>query len=386
MKTGRAIAAKAPSAIGLSLLLVFGCVALPGRRTSPPAARGAPQPRVAIWCEFLPYREVEQYLPALQHYDCRLYLHVNPGDIGSPALARVLQRASSHAVEIWLWQLLPYEENLYVGEDTLDRMESFSLALADWVRRESLPVDWIIFDCEPSPALGRRLALSLRNLDPRGMANLLREQIDPQRFARSIGRLNRIIAALHQRGFRVMGCANRIFLDFLARGNTALEDSLNAPFSMVNWDRVSFITYQYTTSHAEYAAMVGRYAQLGRRLFGPEVALDLGLTGDHRLIEQHLERARKFGLAEYYVKFLRGMQRPDELRHAAGIALSRGVRNIHIYSLDGAVNSPEGLSAWLSAACNATPLRGIRAATPVRSIKLGVTAAILNGLYRALVI
>ena len=386
MKARPAISLRIKSTVVLGLLLAIGCISLPASRTGLPTDPAAPHPRVAVWCEFLPYEEVEQYLRVLQRYGCRLFLHVEPKDIGSHELVHLLRSASAHDVEIWLWQLLPYEENLYVGEDTLDRIESFSLSLARWIRRESLPVDWIIFDCEPSPELGRRLALSLKNLDPRGMVSVLREQTDRERFARSVNRLNRIIAALHRRGFRVMGSANRIFLDFLARGNSALEDSLNAPFSAVNWDRVSFITYKYTASRFEYAAMVSRYAQLGRRLFGPEVALDLGLAGDHRLIEEHLERARKFGLGEYYVKFLRGMQHPDELRRAAGVALAKGVRNIHIYSLDGAVNSAAGLSAWLSAARTATPVRGIRAAAPVQSLKLGITSVILDGLYRTLVI
>lgn len=370
--------------VGLGGLAALGCAMLPGSHSRLAAA--APAPHLAVWCEFLPYREVEEYLPILQRYNCRLFLHVEPADVGSPELERLLLEADRRGVEVWLWQLLPYEQNLYVGEDTLDRVEAFSLELANWIRRRQLPVDWLIFDCEPSPGLGRRLALHLKDLDLSGMIATLREETDQERFRRSVDRLNQLIARLHGRGFRTMGSANRIFLDFMRCGNPTLQDSLNAPFSQVHWDRVSFITYRYTASRAEYAAMVRRYAELGRRFFGPEAALDLGLTGDHRVIPEHLQRARQFGLGDYYIKFLSGMQDPRELEQAVGVALGSGLRNINIYSLDGAAQSRAGLEAWLAAASSARPVRGIRATAPVQSLKLGAAAIILDGLYRSLVI
>lgn len=343
------------------------------------------QPQLAIWCEFMPYAQVADALPTLAKYRCDLLLHVGREDVGSAELAKLCRDARAQNVDIAAWFLLPYDEHLYVGEDTVESTRDLALRFADWAKREDLGVEWVVFDCEPSPILGRRLYAAARRGRVFQLARILRQEQDEDRFTRSAAELNDVIGRLHDAGFRVMGSANRVFLDFIERGNTALQDSLNAPFSMVKWDRASFITYRYRASQAHYVAMVNHYASLARQRFGEDAALDLGLLGDQRAIPQHRERAELFGGGSHFLGYLDGMRSTRELREVVGVALGRGVRRIHLYSLEGAVGSVAGLDYWLRAAANSRPLTGLARWTPVNSARTSLSGALLNGLFRRLV-
>ena len=359
-----------------------GCALLhDGGRSDTDALR----PRLGIWCEFMPYRQVVNWLPMLSRYDCRLLIHVESEDIGDEDFVRLCRAACSNGVRVTAWFLLPYDKSLYVGEETAGEFERLALAFADWNTQAHLGVREVVFDCEPNPQLGARLAECLRRHSLLGMARVLRGQMDRRNFANSVHRLNNLIFELHAKGLRVNGAANRVFLDFMRYGNVAVQDSLNAPFSMIDWDGVSFITYRYKTSAVQYVAMIKRYGRLERRYFDSESGLDVGLVGDHRHIPEHVERAKRFGLGAYYLGYLEGMHDPDDLRQAVSAALGVGVSRINIYSLEGAVGSKAGLEGWLQAAAGARPLRGPAVWTPFNSFKMGLTALTLEGLFRGLV-
>jgi hypothetical protein len=75
-----------------------------------------------------------------------------------------------------------------------------------------------------------------------------------------------------------------------------------------------------------------------------------------------------------------------ELQEVVGVALSRGVRNINLYSLEGAVNSVPGLDAWLKAAAESRPASGMVRWTPVGSVRMWLAAGMLNRLFDVLVV
>lgn len=366
----------------VSLLAALFLLAVTARASAPvePA-----HPHLSIWCEFMPYAEVADTLPALAKYQCDLILHVGREDVGSPELARLCRAARAQGVRVLAWFLLPYDEHLYVGENTVASTRDLALRFAAWARQEDLGVEWVVFDCEPSPLLGRKLFAAARRGRILEVGRLLREERDADHFARAADGLNDLIDRLHESGFKVMGSANRVFLDFIERGNIALQDALNAPFSVVKWDRASFITYRYRASQVQYVAMVNRYAELARRQFGEDAALDLGLLGDQRSIPEHRKRARLFGGEEKFISYLNGMRSTFDLREVVGIALGRGIRRVNLYSLEGAVDSVAGLDLWLKAASEARPLTGLARWTPMKSAKMDLTAAFLNGLFRRVV-
>ena len=345
-------------------------------------AAPAAAPHLSIWCEFMPYKEVEAALPTLARYDCDLLLHVGREDIGSKDLVSLCRAARASGVNLAAWFLLPYNEHLYVGEATADPIRDFSLQFVEWSQKENLGIDWVVFDCEPSPHLGKRLFAEVRHGHVTELARILRRETEPSQFAESVGKLNGLIDELHGRGVKVMGAANRVFLDFLQHGNTAAQDSLNAPFSMIHWDRTSFITYRYKASQVQYVGMINRYATLARLYFNDKAALDLGLLGDQRDFPEHRERAELFAGGDYFMGYLDGMRSVYDLEEAVGVALGRGVTHINLYSLDGAVDSVAGLDYWLRAASEARPLTGLDRWTPVASAKMGFMGWLLNALYR----
>ncbi|MFH0953546.1 MAG: hypothetical protein V1873_04380 [Verrucomicrobiota bacterium] len=368
----------------LSAVLAFALprAAVPDVRA--PAAH-APHPQLAIWCEFMPYRQVLGALPDLARYDCALLLHVGPDDVGNADLARVCRAARSNGVEVAAWFLLPYKEHLYVGEASLEPTRDLARRFAAWSRQEQLGLEWVVFDCEPSPLLGRRLFECVRRGQVFKLARVLRSETDPERFAQAVRELNDLIDELHGQGFRVMGAANRVFLDFLRRGHTSIEDALNAPFSMVRWDRISFITYRYHATQVQYVAMVNRYAALAARYFGERAGLDLGLLGDQRGIPEHRTRAELFGGGDAFLGYLQGMRSVYDLREVVAVALGRGVQHINLYSLEGAVGSVAGLDLWLKAASESEPVTGLARWTPVGTAKMGFMGFLLNGLFTTMV-
>jgi hypothetical protein len=346
------------------------------------APRENPPPQIAIWCEFEPYESVQNHLPALAERQIDLYLHVSPADIGNKELLALLREAESRGVEVMAWLLLPYDEHLYVGEWTLEATRKFALEFADWIKRERLALRWIIFDCEPAPQLGKAMYEQVRRRSVRGLASYLREQKDAARFADSVRALNALIGDLHAQGFQVLGSCNRVILDGLRYGNVTWQDAFNVPFSMIQWDRVSFISYRYQASRRYYLAMVRRYSTLAVRYFGDRAGIDIGLIGDNRRIPENLERMRMFGGGDRFMSYLDGIQFPRELSAAIATARQAGVRYVNLYSLDGTLHANAPVAAWLRCADDPVDLDLEVGPTPVGSVKAGLTGYLLNSMFR----
>ncbi len=335
-----------------------------------------------MWCEFMPYAEVQAQLPVLAQYQCDLILHVERESLDDPDFAPLLREAERLGVGVDAWLLLPYDEHLYVGQASIDATRDLARQAADFFEANQLAVRAFVFDCEPSPLLGSELFAAVLAKSLPQLARVLRAQMDPEIFHRDVADLNDLIAELRQRGYAVDGAANRAFLDAQSRGNVALEDALNAPVSGLHWDALSFITYRYQISQLSYVAMLNRYATLARRLYGERAAMDVGLVGDYHQISENAERAELFGGGEFFYSYLRGMRRTPDLEEAIGVVLGCGIRNINIYALDGAVPSVAGLENWLRAARRARPRSFVARWTPVRSVLYGAIGALTEKSFR----
>lgn len=342
-------------------------------------------PKISIWCEFEPYESVRKYLPSLAKRDIDLFLHVSPNDIGNTELASLLRDAKRLGVEVFAWLLLTYDEHLYVGEWTIVPVRKLALDFASWAKREELGVSWIIFDCEPAPEIGRNMYELVRKVSVRGLANYIRDQKNVEQFASSVRQLNALIDELHAEGFQVMGSCNRVVLDGLRYGNVTWQDALNIPFSMVHWDRVSFITYRYHASRRYYLAMVRRYAALSARFFGDRAGLDVGLIGDNTQIPENLERMKIFGGGDHFLSYLDGIQSPQEMAAVIAVAQDAGVRHVNLYALDGVFHSSASLEEWLDCPNMRIDLDYEIGPTPVGSVKAGLTGFLLNSLFRVFV-
>ena len=341
--------------------------------------------RLAIWCEFLPYAAVQAELPALAKYDCDLILHVEAESFSDPDFPKLLRAAERAGVGVDAWLLLPYEDHLYVGQASVGATKKLARAAADYFRTNDLRVRAFVFDCEPSPVLGRDLFAAAREGSLRGLAAVLRAQLDPAAFRRDTAQINALAAELRRKGYAVDGAANRAFLDAQDRGNVALEDALNAPVSGVAWNALSFIAYRYQKSQPAYVGMLNRCATLAKRLYGARAAIDLGLLGDYDRIPENRERAERFGGGEAFYGYLRGMRSVFDLEEATGAVLGCGVRRVNLYALDGAVASVAGLDSWLKAARRARPLPAFARWTPGRSLQYGAQGALMENVFRWMV-
>jgi len=361
----------------LGVLISWSTLAVAGSSIFEP-----PIERLAIWCEFMPYAEVESHLPMLKKYDCDLILHVEKESFSDPEFVRLLRAADHEGVGVDAWLLLPYEKHLYVGQASVESTRQLARQAADFFENNHLRVRAFVFDCEPSPLLGQELFEAVQAKSLPQLARTLREQLDPEAFQRDTKSLNQLIVELRGRGYAVDGAANRAFLDSQLRGNVALEDALNAPVSGMAWDALSFITYRYQASQLSYVAMLNRYATLARRLYGPRAAMDVGLIGDYDKIPQNVERAALFGGGDLFYDYLHGMRSAFDLEEAVGTVLGCGVRRVNLYALDGAATSVAGVENWLKAARRARPLSAFVRWTPVRSMQYALLGALIEKSFR----
>ncbi len=338
--------------------------------------------RLGMWCEFMPYGEVEGQLPILATYGCDLILHVEKESLVDPDFAKLLRAAERAGVGVDAWLLLPYEEHLYVGQASVNAVRELAREAADFLEKNQLKMRAFVFDCEPSPLLGRELFEAVRAKSLRQLARVLRAQMNPEEFRRDTAAMNELIEELRGRGYAVDGAANRAFLDAQVRGNVALEDALNAPVSGVAWDALSFITYRYQASSLSYVGMLNRYASLAKRLYGARAAMDVGLLGNYDHIPQNAERAALFGGGDLFYDYLRGMRNVYELEEAVGVVLGCGVRRVNLYAMDGAVKSVAGLENWLKAARRARPLSPLARWTPGRSLQYAALGGLTETSFR----
>jgi len=347
-------------------------------------ADAAPPPvaRLAIWCEFMPYEEVVPHLSTLKKYDCDLILHIERESLEDPTLVPLLRAAGKAGVGVDAWLLLPYGEHLYVGQASIQATTDLALDAATFFKQNKLPVRAFVFDCEPSPLLGKELFVAVQQKSLPQLARILQAQLDPDLFQKDIKKLNALLDKLRAQGYAVDGAANRAFLDAQVRGNVALEDALNAPVSGVAWDALSFITYRYQASQLSYVAMLNRYAALAHRLYGPRAAVDVGLIGDYHEIPENKERAALFGGGDLFYGYLRGMHSTFDLEEAVGTVLGCKVKRVNLYALDGAVTSVAGLENWLKAARRARPLSAFARWTPIRSMQYAALGILTENSFR----
>jgi hypothetical protein len=90
--------------------------------------------RLGIWCEFMPYAEVERHLPVLATYDCDLILYVERESLSDPDFPALLRAAERAGVGVDAWLLLPYEEHLYVGQASVAATRELARQAADFSR------------------------------------------------------------------------------------------------------------------------------------------------------------------------------------------------------------------------------------------------------------
>jgi hypothetical protein len=302
----------------------------------------------------VPYAQVREHLAELAAARLSLHLHMRPADVGSEALAELLKAADEQGVEVKAWLLLEEEGGLvYCSRYALSEYAAHARRVAGWLRAAGLPVRWLVFDCEPPPSYGRVVFAHMQQREYIKLWRFAREQADPAAFARAAAELRKLVSELQRDGFKVLGATVRPVIEGLIHRSLLAQDVLGVPFSMIPWDRVSFLVYRYDLSQPDYLAWVHRYACACRQHFGERGALDLGMIGGESILEGHLDRWGES--EETMLRFLRHIAQPKDVRAGVAQAARCGLAHVHLYSLDGALASQIALPEWLRAVATMQP-------------------------------
>jgi hypothetical protein len=311
--------------VGVSACLPGGCIP-------------APPPQLAVWSEFVAYERVVEEIPTLAEFETELYLAVRPDDVGEPLWA-LLREAADHGVLVRLWLQLP-EEGLWLNVSNVSQFGEFAIQIVQAAELEGVPVDWLIFDIEPS----LELAVMLREAtdDLVGLLRILRTQYDPDAFALAVEELSQLIVGLQQQGKQVMAVTLPWTIDDFIDGDADLQNFFNTPVAGIPWDEVSVIVYR--TFLADLfglplsTAIVGRYATDARVLYHDRAEIAVGTIGTPGILVP------------------RGYEDPRALARDISAAVNAGITRVSIYSLDGALELG-GLRRWLSAFQNLPAVR-----------------------------
>lgn len=297
----------------------------------------APPDKLAVWSEFLPTGEIRPALSALAERRCELYLAVHPQMLDGELVAFV-QDAHDAGVNVRLWLQLP-DDGIWLNDTNATAMADFANETLDWIDANSLPVDWLIFDVEPSYDYAEALANRLADEGILGAFDLLQMHRDLAAFSAARETLQDMVASIHARGLRAMAVSLPWVVEDSADGDDDLQDIFDTPFTAIDWDSTSFILYRSSLSELVgiplSPAFVAEYARRIRSRFGNDAEIAIGTISTPGLITTS------------------GYVDPIDLWLDVMAVRASGLGNISVYSLDGMLVAG-GAGPWLDAASGPT--------------------------------
>jgi hypothetical protein len=295
-----------------------------------------PPPPVGVYSEFIAYDALDAQLPALAEHQTRLTVAVQSARIGDASLAGLLRAADERHVRVRLWLVLAVEDGYWPNEANLDRFIAEVERLLEWVDREGLAIEGVVYDLEPAYAYSEELRAAFADgfdaVEP-----LVRAHRDPIAFEQSRARLAEHVAEVQARGYGAFAVTYPQVVDDLEDGDDDLQDGLDIPVRGVGFDEVSFMVYQTVIAEAAGTGWIGpglvrAYAADASRYFGASASIALGIVGSASIVPIS---------GPLY-------DTPAALAQDVAAARAEGVARIEIYSLDGMVELG-GPAAWLSA-------------------------------------
>jgi hypothetical protein len=131
------------------LLALFAVLSsLSAHASSPP-----PAVRLALWSEFVPYQQVESYLPQLaaEGISLNVAFHFDQPDFDG--FAQLYKQAAKNRVEVRPWLLLRKDDGYWFNSHNIklgrDSVQEFITEMGG----RGVKPNWIIFDVEP-PKIG----------------------------------------------------------------------------------------------------------------------------------------------------------------------------------------------------------------------------------------
>lgn len=270
----------------------------------------------------LSYKKVLEQLPILQKKHASLYLQVKENDIGSDELKEVLHAAKEKGINISIWPLLQVEQGPWASEHNYEIFGKLVSQTIDWLEREHIQPEYIVINMENGLAQMDSIKNFLKDNDHTSIIKVLLNNVDRERFNKSVEEYKRIVNEIHDKGFKAMITTYPFMVDDFQDEDPDIQDLANVPISGIDWDAYTFTPYRTAYSgdlgvtFSPY--IVFEYGKAAGNLFKKKARLALGIIGESEHgpgykspldLEKDIAAAKAAGIEEIDLFHLGGMIR-----------------------------------------------------------------------------
>lgn len=295
------------------------------------ASDSALSERLAIWSEFIPYRDLESRIDEVAKNRVDLFVAFSAAHADYDDFAKLWKKAAGAGVRIRPWLLLSEADGYWFNKWNVQKNAAFAHSFLDEMTKRDVKPDWIIFDVEPPQSLVAKLEDAFTKKHYREALRTLKESARSRSLLQAIEETRSLVNSLHARGVKVHAVTTNFVLN--DGKSRRLQNALGTPVTGIPFDEISFMVYR-----PELAKILGKgvsskitalYAKRAIRRYGDRAGIDVGEAG---FVE--------------FPKPFQGFREPVELQSDLVAVHGQGLRSVHIYSLDGM--SELGLEHWLA--------------------------------------
>ena len=285
---------------------------------------------LAIWSEFLTYKQVETVLPKIKDLHLTLNVAVGGDKPDFDGFAHLSLKAQELGVEVRPWLLLPKSQGYWFSSWNPKDSVAFTQTFLAEMKKRSVLTPWLVFDLESPPEMIDQMQALVDKINLVGLLEFLKQASLKSSLIEAEAQYTSLMKELHDKNIKVEAVAPMQVLNDLGDSEQRIQSAMGVPVSNVPWDSVSFMVYRADLVRAMgkiSSRVIYRYAKLAKKYYGSKAAIDLGEAG-------HVQFPKPF----------EGFMDPMEIKRDISAAQAAGLTEIHIYSLDGLYES--NLNDW----------------------------------------
>ena len=236
----------------------------------------------ALW-QTLAARHVPLYVNVRYQYD----FAVPPGQSGGSGALDIIRQANSYGVPVWAWLVVPSADGYYAWNGDAPAELAAVQALSAWQTQESLTLQGVAFDPEPSGQYFSAFygALSASGDPVAAVTSLFEKTINPAAQCAAINDYNGVYAWAGAHFSNVIAAPWPLALDGIANGTVALQDATGY-WGLPRGAQALYFQAYRSVFESEFggdpgSALVASYLVRARSEFGTvRGQVTLGVAGD----------------------------------------------------------------------------------------------------------
>ena len=236
----------------------------------------------ALW-QTLAARHVPLYVNVRYQYD----FAVPPGQSGGSGALDIIRQANSYGVPVWAWLVVPSADGYYAWNGDAPAELAAVQALSEWQTQESLTLQGVAFDPEPSGQYFSAFygALSASGDPVAAVTSLFEKTINPAAQCAAINDYNGVYAWAGAHFSNVIAAPWPLALDGIANGTVALQDATGY-WGLPRGAQALYFQAYRSVFESEFggdpgSALVASYLVRARSEFGTvRGQVTLGVAGD----------------------------------------------------------------------------------------------------------